>query len=86
MNFIFLVRALEFRSDPNAVDEGQQLREISQRKHALLEELRVYERPHAGGTEDQAERIPLEYSMVPVGTSLSTFLFSSFFNTFSNNF
>jgi len=37
----------------------------------LKEELRVYERPNAGGTEDPTERIPLEYSMVPVGTSLS---------------
>jgi len=27
---------LEFRSDPSSVDEGQQLREINQRKHALL--------------------------------------------------
>jgi hypothetical protein len=67
------VSALEFRNELGAVDEGQQLREISQRKHALLEELRVYECPSAGGTEDHAERLPMEYSMVPVGTSLSMF-------------
>ncbi|KAL3079693.1 hypothetical protein niasHS_013975 [Heterodera schachtii] len=67
------VQAFEFLNEA-VPEEGQLLREISQRKHALLEELKTYERRGSTASVDAAQvvgGVAAERSMIPPGTMLS---------------